>query len=39
VRERAAQGDHARSLTMTTIQIELPEATAQAARDAGLLTP
>ena len=24
---------------MTTIQIELPEATAQAARDAGLLTP
>lgn len=24
---------------MTTIQIELPDATAQAARDAGLLTP
>jgi hypothetical protein len=24
---------------MTTIQIELPEATAKAARDAGLLTP
>ncbi|MEP6885835.1 MAG: hypothetical protein ABJC66_13900 [Gammaproteobacteria bacterium] len=24
---------------MTTIEIELPEATAQAARDAGLLTP
>lgn len=24
---------------MTTIQIELPEATARAARDAGLLTP
>ena len=24
---------------MTTIQIELPEATAEAARDAGLLTP
>jgi hypothetical protein len=24
---------------MTTIQIELPEATAQAAREAGLLTP
>ena len=24
---------------MTTIQIDLPEATAQAARDAGLLTP
>jgi hypothetical protein len=27
------------SLTMTTIQIELPEAIAQAAQDAGLLTP
>jgi hypothetical protein len=27
-----------RSLTMTTIQIELPDATAQAAREAGLLT-
>jgi hypothetical protein len=26
-------------LTVTTIQIELPDATAQAARDAGLLTP
>ena len=25
-------------MTMTTIQIELPDATAQAARDAGLLT-
>jgi hypothetical protein len=24
---------------MTTVQIELPDATAQAARDAGLLTP
>jgi parvulin-like peptidyl-prolyl isomerase len=27
------------SLTMTTIQIELPDATAQAAQAAGLLTP
>jgi hypothetical protein len=26
-------------MTMTKIQIELPDATAQAARDAGLLTP
>jgi hypothetical protein len=26
-------------MAMTTIQIELPDATAQAARDAGLLTP
>jgi hypothetical protein len=36
---RQAAVSHARSQTMTTIQIELPDATAQAARAAGLLTP
>lgn len=38
-REAQATREHAGSLTMTTIQIELPDATARAAREAGLLTP
>jgi hypothetical protein len=39
VAARRAASSPERSLTMTTIQIELPEATAQAASEAGLLTP